>query len=181
MGQAKEISIRQKIALAHKQGRSYTELANEYGINFNTVRTICLRYEAEGERGLVPRYGNCGRSIKDDDELAFRFVRLVKSLHPLWGISYILGRIRQDYPNLQLQSLRHYQRRVQSKTGKIPKAQVPRITPADTARVAHETWQIDAKECIELGDGSGACYLNISDEKTAAVLKAKVFPPGQDM
>jgi len=122
MGQAKEISIRQKIALAHNQGSSYTELAIEYGVNFNTVRTICLRYKADGEHGLIPRYGNCGRSIKQEDELAFRFVRLVKSLHPLWGIAYILGRIRQNYPNLQLQSVRHYQRRVQFKTGKIPKS-----------------------------------------------------------
>ncbi len=51
----------------------------------------------------------------------------------------------------------------------------------DSARIPHQTWQVDAKECLVLPDGTEACYLNVTDEKTAAVLKAKVFPLGEDM
>lgn len=169
--------MRQAIALAHGQGRTYTELSEAYGVSFQTVQTICRRFEAEGERGLAPRYANCGRQVKEEHELSFRLVRLLKSLHPSWGIAYILGRIRRDYPQLPLQSERHYQRRTRLLGGKLPKAQVPRSPPATAARVPHETWQIDAKECLQLADGSVACYLNVTDEKTAAVLAAKVFPP----
>lgn len=179
MAQAKELPLRQKIALAHTQGASYRSLSIEYGVNYNTIRSICMRYKASGEYGLVPRYSNCGRPIRPDSERSFRLIRLLKHLHPGWGIGYILAKIRVDYPDLPLQSERHYQRRLALKRTKLPAPQLP-VFASDRARLPHDTWQIDAKERICLSDGKEYCFLNITDEKTAALLHTEVFPPGAD-
>lgn len=181
MAQAKDVLLRQKIATEHQNGASYNRLAQRYGVSYNTVRTICIRYKELGEAGLVPRYSNCGRPVVDGAERSFRLVRLLKHLHTTWGIGYILVRIQLDYPHLALQSERHYQRRLADGKSTLPKPQLPSSAPADRSRLAHDTWQIDAKERIGMADGQERCFLNITDEKTAAILKAKGFSPRTDL
>ncbi|MCB9291910.1 MAG: hypothetical protein H6559_02085 [Lewinellaceae bacterium] len=53
-------------------------------------------------------------------------------------------------------------------------------------RQAHDEWQIDAKEQVKL-EAAGqaklepreeACYLNITDTKSHALLNARAFPTG---
>jgi hypothetical protein len=44
----------------------------------------------------------------------------------------------------------------------------------------HNIWQVDAKENLVLKDGSEACYLTITDEKSGAWLAAPLFPPQTD-
>ncbi len=181
MAQAKELQLRQQIALAYEKGASYSSLSDRYSVSYNTVRTICIRYQESKELGLVPRYNNCGRSQEQGAERSFRLVRLLKHLHPTWGVGYILVRIRQAYPDLLLQSERHYQRRLATQRNDLPKPKLPMRPPLDRSRKAHDTWQIDAKERIEGTDGDERCFLNITDEKTAALLQVKAFPPGKDM
>ncbi|MBL7775879.1 MAG: hypothetical protein JNK89_07730 [Saprospiraceae bacterium] len=181
MGQAKDITLRHKIVADHQQGASYISLSQRYGINYNTVRTICLRHKDLGDMGLIPRYSNCARPVVDGAERVFRLVRLLKHLHPSWGIGYILARLRAAYPQLRLQSERHYQRRLANGAKTLPKPQLPPPAPTACSRLPHDTWQIDAKERIGMADGQERCFLNITDEKTAAVLKAKGFPPGTDL
>ncbi len=41
---------------------------------------------------------------------------------------------------------------------------------------AHEVWQIDGKEQIQLGDGSQVSWISIADEATGAHLSAIVYP-----
>jgi hypothetical protein len=182
MGQAKDAILRQKIVLDRSKGRSFTSLSIEYGIGYNTVRSICHRYESEGEKGLLPQTANCGRLISAKAELAFRFVRLISYLHPSWGIPYILSRISLAFPDLVLQSERHYQRRINRHKGLAPKPILPKAESEDRAREPHDTWQIDAKERLnftQTPDHQG-CFLNITDEKTSALLGATSFPPGPD-
>jgi hypothetical protein len=38
---------------------------------------------------------------------------------------------------------------------------------------------MDAKEQLQLADGSGASWLTLSDEKSGAVLDSPLFPPAQ--
>lgn len=181
MGQSKDISLRQKVVMDQKQGSSYIQIAERYGINYNTVRTICLRYKESGDMGLIPRYSNCGRPVVSGSERTFRLVRLLKYLHPSWGVGYILARLKLAYPDLVFQSERHYQRRLANGIKGLPKAQLPAPAPTDRSRLAHDTWQIDAKEYIHAADGQTYCFLNVTDEKTAALLKVKGFPPGADL
>lgn len=181
MGQAKDVLQRQQVLSDHKRGDSYSSLARHYGLSYNTVRSICIRYAELGEPGLVPRYANCGRQVAQESERCFRLVRLLKHLHPTWGVGYLLVRLRQKYPELVLQSERHYQRRLATGSSILPKSQLPPLLPTERSRLPHDTWQIDAKERIGMADGKERCFLNITDEKTASLLKAKGFPPGADL
>ena len=107
MAQAKDITLRHKIVADHQQGASYISLSQRYGINYNTVRTICLRHKELGALGLVPRYSNCGRPVVDGAERVFRLVRLLKHLHPTWGVGYILARLREAFAELSMQGEWH--------------------------------------------------------------------------
>lgn len=180
MGQAKSASLRLQIVTARGQGLSYSELCQRFKVNYHTVRTLCLRYEAIGQSALRPDYSKCGRPVKAEHEKCFRLVRLIKHLHPLWGVPLIVARIKESYPNLSMQSVRHYQRKLNLATNKVPKASLPKKPTQDRPRQAHDEWEVDAKERIDFADGQKACFLNITDAKTNALLKAKVFPPLED-
>ena len=89
------------------------------------VLTICpffciFRDTCTIQPGLIPRYYNCGRHVISGAERSFRLVRLLKHLHPTWGVAYILVRVRRGYPGLALQSERQYQRRLATQGGVFP-------------------------------------------------------------
>jgi hypothetical protein len=177
MSAAKEIKLRLQVVEAWRQGSSYQDLSVRYGVSYFTVRKWCLRWQEDNESGLVPRYANCGARFCPQTDKAFRLVRLVAHQHPDWGIPYILCRISRDYPQLPLKGARHYQRHTKRGKNKVARSTLPKAEPVDRARTPHEVWQIDAKERILLKDGSEACYLNITDEKTSAILKTYAFSP----
>jgi hypothetical protein len=179
MGQSKEISLRHKVVADRGLGDTYGEISLRYGIGYCTVRTWCQRHSQEGNAGLSTRYHHCGRRSNKEQKVSFRLVRLTAYFHPDWGIPFILCRIRIKYPELPLQSVRHYQRQCRVKKAEVPAPTLPREEKPDRARQPHEVWEIDAKERIPLKDGGGAevCFLNFTDEKTCALLKAKSFPP----
>lgn len=183
MGQAKDAMLRHKIIADRAKGLSFTVLSAQYGIGYNTVRRICHRYSSEGDIGLIPRTANCGRRTSHLSELAFRLVRLISHKHPPWGMPYILTRIRVKFPDLVLQSERHYQRCIKRHVGSPPAPVLPKGDPVDRAREPHDTWQIDAKERLHFTDKpeQEGCFLNITDEKTCALLEATSFPPGPDL
>jgi hypothetical protein len=41
----------------------------------------------------------------------------------------------------------------------------------------HAVWEIDAKERLQLGDGSASSVLSVTDEASGALLGATPFPP----
>ncbi|MEZ4991387.1 MAG: helix-turn-helix domain-containing protein [Saprospiraceae bacterium] len=98
MGQAKEAAVRQKIVLDWRAGMSYAALARQYGMSYNTIRSLCYRYQAEGSSGLLPNYGRCGRKVEGQHAKVFRLIRLLKHLHPQWGVPYLVQRIEEKYP-----------------------------------------------------------------------------------
>lgn len=177
MSKAKDITFRCKVIEDWHQGNSYKDLSIRYGIHYHTVRTWCLRWQEDKESGLVARYVHCGKRFYPQSDKTFRLVRMVAHGHPDWGMPYILCRISRDYPELKLKGARQYQRDIKRPKDKVAHLVLPKSEPVDRARVPHEVWQIDAKERILLKDGSEACYLNITDEKTSAVLKAYAFSP----
>lgn len=207
MGQPIAPSLRLEIVKSRQDEKlSYRDLAARFKVNYHTARNLCLSYERRGEAALVPGYSNCGRRVKPEAEKAYRLVRLISHFHPGWGVPYITTKIAANYPGLALQSERHYQRRLKKDCPKIeiPPPTIPRESLINDVRQAHDEWQIDAKEQVKLEPGgqaelepsgqaepepSGqaelepreeACYLNITDTKSHALLKAKTFPPGVD-
>lgn len=183
MGQAKDLLLCQKVIEARSKGSSFVAISAQFGIGYNTVRKLCHRYELEGSKGLIPRTANCGQRRTRQSEFSYRLVRLISYLHPSWGIPYILSRLCLKFPDLVLQSERHYQRRIKRHVGRLPAPVLPKAECEDRSRAPHETWQIDAKERLHFTGKAEAegCFLNITDEKTCALLGAKAFPPGADL
>lgn len=181
MGQITELSVRLQVIAERQKGQSYRSICALTGLSYNTVRALCHRHTAEGEAGLVPRTARCGRRVKLPDEICFRLVRLVSYAHPNWGVPYIVVLLRRRHPGLSFQSVRHYQRRLGAGAPrKLPPAVVPREQAGDRARLPHDVWQIDAKERIAFDPSPSGevCFLNVTDEKTSALLCAAAFPPG---
>ena len=181
MGQAKQASFRlQLVQERQSEGLSYSELCIRHRVSYNTVRSICTSYESKGETSLLPDYSACGRPRGPIFENGYRLVRLLKHLHPGWGVPYITTRIRERFPQLALLSDRQYQRRLRSDAVEVavPPPRLPRQPSPERPRLANDEWQVDANERIGLTDGSEGCYLNITDTKSNALLKAKAFPPG---
>jgi transposase len=177
MGQATSHEVRHAVVKAYAADKNYSSLSRQFNLSYDTVRTLCKRYELEGSKGLLSKYASCGKKVEAQAEKHYRLVRLIKSLHPTWGVPYILHQLEKKYPDLVFQTERHYQRRLE-KAGFYDKPiKLPPSKPLDRARTAHETWQIDAKERFLILSGEYCCYLNITDEATGSMLAVKAFPP----
>lgn len=180
MGQPIPSALRLEIVKTRQEEKiSYRALAERYAVNYHSARNLCRSYEQRGQSALVADYSKCGRRVSPDAEKAYRLVRLTRHFHPDWGVPYIVTRIGVAYPDLALQSERTYQRRLKKDCPKqeLPPPKVPRENLNNDVRQAHDEWQIDAKEQIKLESGQQVSYLNITDTKSHALLKAKPFPP----
>ena len=177
MGQAKSLDERQKAIALKKVGRTNVQIGEELQLGLGTVKNLWKRYLTDGEAGLLTLYSRCGQRVGRKDEIAFRLVRLTKHLHPTWGIPLIVLKISEKFPNVRLRSIRQYQRRLFKGSGKLPPPILPPPIQLDRSRIAHDMWQIDAKERFLLLNGEEACYLTISDESTGALIGARAFPP----
>lgn len=180
MGQAKTLDIRQQIVHLNASGQSNSQIASTLQVSLGTVKNILKRYRLHGDAGLPPSHANCGQGVNWASELAFRLVRLLRHLHPGWGVPYILLMIAEKFPDLPLQSIRQYQRRLFEHSGRLPAPILPPAPVPERSRIAHDTWEIDAKERLKLGDGTPACYLTVVDDGTGSLLAARGFPPRAD-
>jgi hypothetical protein len=178
MATAYTIAERESFIKRHEQGESLLKISQESGVSYKTLKTLKKQYIAQGEKGLVPRYTNCGRKRSYESERSYRLVKLYKHFHQQWGMTYILMKIKEKYPDLPMCVSRIYERRLKVdnlvKTPKNPPLQS--VYYAEKARSPHDTWQIDAKENIKTLDGQQACYLTTTDEKSGGALSATVFP-----
>ena len=180
MGQAKTLDVRLRVIQMKHSKQTNSQISAVLGIGIGSVKNYWKRYLAEGEFGLSTHYSRCGRLVSLCKEKSYRLVRLVKHLHPSWGLPYVLIKIKEKYPDIELQSVRQYQRRLWKGIGKPPKGSIPTGVIEDHSRIAHDGWQVDAKEQLTLQDGSVGCYLTIVDEATGSFLAARAFPPESD-
>lgn len=180
MGQAKTLDIRTQMVTMKQSGHTNSQIAESLRIGVGTVKNIWKRYQKNGEAGLPASYQACGRRTSTIDEIAFRLVRLIQHLHLSWGIPFILLKISEKFPDLPLRSARQYQRRLFNGSGKMPRSILPPAPVPEQSRIAHDSWQLDAKERFRTQDGEEGCYLTIADEATGSLLAARVFPPRAD-
>jgi Winged helix-turn helix len=174
--EAKDISVRLEVIRLRKLKMSYVKIASQLLIHHLTVRSYIKRYELDGESGLVTRHSNCGKTRIDlKSHHSYRMVRYLKYRHPTWGVAYILMKIKEAYPEMELLSERQYQRHLKSEGLGLLRNKRP-SGEGYYDKAPHEAWQVDAKERLKLEDGSVACYLTIVDEGSGAILEAPVFP-----
>jgi len=180
MGQAKTLDVRQQVVTMKQNGHTNSQIAEGLKIGIGTVKNIWKRYQILGQAGLPASYERCGQRVTGMDEVAFRLIRLVRYFHPTWGVPFIVLKVSEKYPDLKLRSIRQYQRRLFAGSGKLPRPVLPLITLGEQSRIAHDTWQIDAKERFFIQNGQEVCYLTIVDEGTGSLLGAQAFPPCAD-
>jgi len=165
MARAKTPAQRQKIIQTWQEEQlTFSDLAKRFGYSYNTVKNICKNYQQRGDSSLIADYSSCGRKVTDLAERSYRLVRLIRHFHPDWGVPL-------------LQKIRNYQTRLAKERPKkkLPPSIVPKSKAMGRIRLAHDEWQIDAKERIKLPTGEEVCYLSITDTKTNGMLKAKPF------
>jgi IS30 family transposase len=177
---AKLISLdsREVVVNLHGQGTSMRQIALQEKISYDAVKRLIQRYKTEGEKGLIPKYAQCGLKRRYESELSYRLVRLYKHYHPQWGVAYILMKLKDKYAQLPLCVSRVYERRLKSEN-KLTLVKNPPLQldyHVERSRLPHDAWQVDAKELLRTLSGQTACYLTITDEKTGCFIEAKVFP-----
>ena len=176
-------AIRRSILQGHLEGQSYSALARLFGVAYQTVRTLCLRYEAEGEAGLRPRYDRCGKRALRSEALFYRAACFLKRKHPQWGAPLfrlqLERRYRARFPVKRLPSVRTMQAWFKARGLQAPHSKPPR-PPKRWAEAVHQVWQVDAKEDQYTAQGQAVCWLTVTDEHSGALLAARVFPLSPD-
>lgn len=175
MPAALSISERRKIIEMREQGNSFKAIALELNRDYEAVRKIYHRYVQSGE--LAPSYAKCSHSTIRKDETIYRRALEMKRNHPSWGAGIIWVELAEEFDEVQLPTPRTLQRWF--KRGGVqnpPQERRPRPFPARGKR-AHEVWAMDAKEQIELADGSFVSWLTVTDEGSGAIVGAFLFPP----
>ncbi len=175
MPQAIPVPIRQTIVVRHEEGESLTKIAADMAISYDTVRGIWRRYRDRGEKGLKPAYDQCGKKGPRAPKLIHRAAIWLKRAHPKWGAILIKLLIEEKWPELKVPHERTLQRWFRA--AGVNRRTRRRMVGQNHARGkdVHEVWQMDAKEQIQLADGSEVSWLALSDEKTGAVIAGEVF------
>jgi hypothetical protein len=177
MGKAIELPQRERIIKLYENSVSMVLISQEERVSYGTVKNLIKRYKNIGMNGMKPNYHQCGLKRSYASECSYRLVRFYKHFHTQWGVAYILMKIREKYPQLVLCHNRVYERRLKAEhhvsLSKNPPLQM--IYHSEQSRLPHDTWQVDAKERLVTLNGTAACYLTITDEKTGCIVEAKVF------
>lgn len=173
MGKALSLLQRQQIITLREVGYTYESISGQLGFSFSSVRTICQRYQKEGEKGLQTNYANCGKAVVDRSNLIYRAALWLKQLHPLWGSPRIHTKLQERYGD-SVPTIRTIDRWYVAAGLHKPRNRNQRESIGQSTAV-HNIWQVDAKENLTLTDGQKACYLTITDEKSGAWLASFVF------
>ncbi len=184
MGQSMPLTEaeRERIYQARLQNKTLPEIAAELDRSVYTIRKWWRRICAEGVQGLRARKpGPVPRGILSqfEPEIAKTVLNL-KRTHRRWGADRILVELSQDS---QLRELRlpHRSRLFAFFQDQCPDCVAhshPRPRPASPppiATAAHEVWQLDNQEKIELHDGEVAVICNVRDPYGAAMIASRAF------
>lgn len=175
MAAALSMATRRRIIQGYRAGTSYAALAKQFNVAYHSVRTLCLRVEAEGEDGLRPRYDRCGVRGPQGDRLIYRAACCLKRRHPQWGAAFIRLQLEARYgPERPLPAVRTMQHWFKEKGLQPPRSKPPQVQKQWASHV-HQVWQIDAKEQQRTADGTEVCWLTVTDEHSTAILGAPVF------
>jgi hypothetical protein len=176
MPAAVAVPIREQIVAHHQAGQSLAHIAQALGLSVWTVRAIWRRYRVQGAGGLVPDYGQAGRHGTRSPRLSWRAAVWLKRLHPTWGAGVILTVLKCRWPEQAWPQPRSLQRWfVRAGLARPRRRRLPAVKVWSDA--PHVVWQMDAKEGVRLADETHACWLDLTDECSGALLEAVVFPP----
>lgn len=166
--------VRREIVEKREAGESFASIARQMNVSYGAVRNIYRRYLETGE--LRPAYDRCVHTGVRSDKAVYAAAVEMKTDHPSWGAGLIRVELKELFDEEKLPSIRTLQRWFRRAGVQAPK---PEKAPQATVRrgkSVHEVWALDAKEQIQLADGSGVSWLTITDEASGAILSATLFP-----
>jgi len=169
--------VREELVRRHTSGESLADIARNLAMSYRTVCNLWQRYRRKGRLSLEANYRNCGRSGPRFDPTLHQAVLEMRRTHGRWGAGLIRVELAGLYPNQRLPDSRTIARWLCSAGLQQIRAHKPRVARSNRGRVAHEVWEIDAKEMVRLGNGQLCCQLSVSDEASGAPLGARAFPP----
>jgi transposase len=173
MPAALPLETRQAIVNRRHQGETFRQIADELGVGYDTVRNIWHRWQQTGN--LQPNYQACAHLGPRCPAEIYEAALTLKRDHPRWGAGVIRVMLSETYAGVpSVRTLQRWFR--QAGLGRTPRLQQTRST-VQRGQEVHAVWAIDAKEQIQLADGSWACWLTITDEASGAILQATAFPP----
>jgi transposase len=172
------LPIRQAIWQRHQRGQDVMMIAHALSLTPRTVRHLVRRFHLRGDRALAPSYRHGSATSSDFGDAMRQEVLALRQQHPTWGAG-LIGVILRRQEAQALPSERTLQRWFQEAgLGPAPAGRRPAPNPM-RATLAHEVWQMDAKERVKLKTGTQVSWLRIVDECSGAVLWTAVFPPRQ--
>lgn len=177
---------RQPIDLAEKEyiylrkmgGASHAKVAQELGCSSETIRKHWRAYR----RGFVKRKrGRPASGVLSTypAEISQKAIELKRD-HPHWGPANVLLELhryfRESHASLPSPSRLSvlFKAQCPEAVQRYTKPKGPPPPPLPTRQV-HQCWQIDAKECIKLGDGEIASLLEIRDPVSALMIASQAF------
>lgn len=167
--------VRQEAArLFDNEKKSMAEISRQLGVSYNSIRTWIKRYKAEGMKGLLPKYSNCGRISQFSEDVIERAVAYKRS-HSQWGAPFILLKLQDDFPDQDFPKARRLQQIFREKDLQPRRSRLPKQQDF-WAKQPFDRVQVDAKERLKTADGKDCCYLNFTDEHTGSELDAFIFP-----
>jgi hypothetical protein len=178
MGRPIPVPQRQVIFQRSALGHRAADIADDLGLNPETVRKLISRFRKAGEAGIAPDYSRCGTNQPNrGDAGMIGAATAMRREHPAWGAGIIRVQLAEQHPGRVIPSERAIQRAF-ARAGLNPApAGRRRDGPGRRAERPHQTWQMDAADQMKLADGGQASWLRIVDECSGAVLETVVFPP----
>jgi hypothetical protein len=167
--------VRREIIERREAGESYAAIARDLAMPYVTVRGIDRHYRHTGQ--LEPSYDRCRQTSVRKELAVYEQAVALKRAHPSWGGGLIWVEIADCFDEAALPSVRTLQRWFHRAGLVPPRPDKPPAQPVARGVAPHEVWALDAKEQIQLQDGSWVSWLTISDEGSGAVLGVTLFPP----
>lgn len=170
-----ENARRIEIVQRHEQGESLRSISDEMGMSYETVKHLWQHWRREGR--IEPNYEQSRRRGTRRYGKVYEAAVEMKRAHRRWGAPLIRLKLADDglSPVPSVRTLQRWFREAQvSRKVSQRQAREPRV---QRGQKVHQVWAVDAKEQMQLADGSWASWLVVSDEASGAVLNTEVFPP----
>ena len=172
------LDVRQRIWRFSQAGLSSEEIALLVGRPARTVRFLAASFREAGQ-ATPACYRPCGRPRTARFSQLLQLALAMRRLNPGWGAQRIHSQLMR-LPHIGSGPLPTPStlRRWLATADLAPKRPHRARVCAPRAGAEHEVWQMDASECLHLGDGTQASWLRLVDEASGAVLFSRVFPLG---
>lgn len=173
MPSALPFDVRKKIVSRRKSGQTFKQIAKDLGCSESGAKKIMGLYKQEGEQAYKNKYSNCGRFSPYGEEIREEIKDIRDNRQ---GGDYVYSKLVNLHPDKDVPSARTMTNWWQQEGTNRERGRPTDQEKSGWSENAHDVWQLDGKEKVELQTGEKVSWLNMADEGTAAHLKASVQP-----